>query len=141
MKAKIHNFCGGRRRRGAGGATASRPGAPAPATSLGGFARPSATAAATGARSPWREQRASFFFPTDTEWEAELTMVKAQLAPGGTPNLGFPLPSGALQPAFNIYAWNEFGEGGIMAPSHGWRYRRLEAIASVFGVDQAVSTQ
>ena len=90
---------------------------------------------------PWREQRASFFFPTDTEWEAELTMVKAQLAPGGTPNLGFPLPSGALQPAFNIYAWNEFGEGGIMAPSHGWRYRRLEAIASVFGVDQAVSTQ
>ena len=52
-----------------------------------------------------------------------------------------PLPSGALQPAFNIYAWNEFGEGGIMAPSNGWRYRRLEAIASVFGVDQAVPTQ
>ena len=90
---------------------------------------------------PWREQRASFFFPTDTEWEAELTMVKAPLAPGGTPKLGFPLPSGALQPAFNIYAWNEFGEGGIMAPSNGWRYRRLEAIASVFGVDQAVPTQ
>ena len=82
---------------------------------------------------PWREHRASFAFPTDTEWEAELRMVQVQLAPGGTPNLGFPLPGGGIQSAFNIYAWNEFGEGGMMAPTQGWKSKRLEAITRVFG--------
>jgi hypothetical protein len=85
---------------------------------------------------PWRERRASFVFPTAAEWEGELRTVQAELAPsssGGIANLGFPLPGGGLQPAFNIYAWNEFGEGGIMAPSAGWNYTRLEAIRTVFG--------
>ena len=27
----------------------------------------------------------------------------------------------------------EFGEGGMMAPTHGWQYKRLEAITRVFG--------
>ena len=91
---------------------------------------------------PWHEPRASYVFPTDAEWEAELIQVKAQLAAGPegnpqhVPNLGFPLPGGGLQPALNIYAWNEFGEGGVMAPSVGWGYRRLEAILKVFGASE-----
>lgn len=89
---------------------------------------------------PWREKRASFAFPTDAEWEAELETVKEQLALGGTSNLGLPLPNGEVQPAFNIYAWNEFGEGGMMAPTRGWKYKRLEAIARVFGKPKATST-
>ena len=86
---------------------------------------------------PWHEQRASFEFPTVGEWEAELRRVQAQLSTGGVANLGFPLPGGQLQPAFNVYSWNEFGEGGIMAPSHGWDYTRLEAITKVFGMPSA----
>ncbi len=27
----------------------------------------------------------------------------------------------------------EFGEGGMMAPTHGWQHKRLEAITRVFG--------
>ena len=54
---------------------------------------------------PWREKRASFVFPTDAEWEADLRLVQTHLTAADC-NLGFPLPSGSLQPAFNIYAWN-----------------------------------
>jgi hypothetical protein len=46
---------------------------------------------------------------------------------------GFPLPGGGVQPALTIYAWNEFGEGGMVAPTRGDRYMKLEAIEQVFG--------
>eukprot|EP00035_Acanthoeca_spectabilis_P009473 m.167625 g.167625 ORF g.167625 m.167625 type:complete len:70 (-) comp14736_c0_seq1:1347-1556(-) len=64
---------------------------------------------------------------------AELETVKAQLGFDGVKNLGFSLPGGHLAPAFNIYAWNEFAEGGIMAPSKGWNSTRLETLKVVFG--------
>jgi len=32
-----------------------------------------------------------------------------------------------------IYAWNEFGEGGIVAPTKGDGMMKLEAIREVFG--------
>ena len=85
---------------------------------------------------PWHEARASFAFPSSSEWTADLRRVQADLvssARGGISNLGLPLLNGSLQPVFNIYAWNEFAEGGIMAPSVGWNYSRLEAIKDVFG--------
>jgi hypothetical protein len=31
-----------------------------------------------------------------------------------------------------IYAWNEFGEGGIVAPTRGDNYSKLEAIRDLF---------
>jgi len=31
-----------------------------------------------------------------------------------------------------IYAWNEFGEGGIVAPTRGENEMKLEAIRDVF---------
>jgi len=37
-----------------------------------------------------------------------------------------------VQKAFTIYAWNEFGEGGFVAPTAGDKYMKLEAIQEVF---------
>ena len=48
----------------------------------------------------------------------------------------------AVLTAYN--AWNEYGEGGIMAPTQGDGYMKLETIAKVFGTgasDLAYITQ
>ena len=75
---------------------------------------------------PWPDTRACFALPNDTEWEVALRKVASDLADHD--NLGLPGVK-----AFTIYAWNEFGEGGFIAPSEGWKYRRLETIRAVFG--------
>ena len=58
---------------------------------------------------PWEEHAPSFAFPSSSEWEAVLRQVKEQaLSPAN--NYGFPdasKPRG-VQPAVNIYAWNEY---------------------------------
>ena len=48
---------------------------------------------------------------------------------------GFPDASAAhgYQPAFTIYAWNEFAEGGILAPTHGQKYMKLQTLAKILG--------
>jgi hypothetical protein len=72
--------------------------------------------------------------PSQAEWTAALRQVKAQCETPAN-HFGFPdasQPHG-YQPAFNIYAWNEFGEGGILAPTRGEGYMKLKAIAEVFG--------
>jgi hypothetical protein len=80
---------------------------------------------------PWDDSRACFKFPTRAEWEAELRAVKSGLDAGT--NLGLPLPGGGRQKLFTIYAWNEFGEGGIVAPTHGEQSMKLDVIRAVFG--------
>lgn len=80
---------------------------------------------------PWADPRPCFKFPTRAEWEAELRGMKAGLASGAS--LGLPLPGGGRQGIFTIYAWNEFGEGGIVAPTHGEQTMKLDAIRAVFG--------
>ena len=45
-----------------------------------------------------------------------------------------------MQKSFMIYAWNEFGEGGIMAPTVGKREMKLEGIQSVFGMKSTGSS-
>lgn len=75
--------------------------------------------------------RRFFAFPTRGEWAAELRAVRGDLA--AEPRLGFPRRDGSRQPAFTIYAWNEFGEGGIVAPTEGRGALMLEAIREVFG--------
>ena len=79
---------------------------------------------------PWPDDRARFAFPTKEEWTRELRQVKADL--DRIENLGLPLPDGRRQKALVIYAWNEFGEGGIVAPTQGEGYMKLEAIKEVF---------
>lgn len=73
---------------------------------------------------PW------FALPDRSQWRAALLQVKEDLKSG---KFGFPLPGGGVQPAFTIYAWNEFGEGGIVAPTKGEKYMKLEVIKEVFG--------
>jgi hypothetical protein len=80
---------------------------------------------------PWRDRRPSFTFPTRMEFAAQLRQVMEDLKT--QPNAGLPLPGGGRQKAFTIYAWNEFGEGGIVAPTQGEGMMKLEAIAEVFG--------
>lgn len=47
--------------------------------------------------------------------------------------LGIPRRDGTVARAFTIYARNEFGEGGIVAPTQGEGMMKLEGIAEVFG--------
>jgi hypothetical protein len=83
---------------------------------------------------PWPDRRARFAFPTREEWTQELRHMRADLERLGT--LGLPLPGGGRQKVCTIYAWNEFGEGGMVAPTRGDGYMKLEAIAEVFGRQQ-----
>jgi hypothetical protein len=79
---------------------------------------------------PWKDARPAFAFPTRAEFAAELRQVAADLETH--PNFGLPLPGGGRQKMFTIYAWNEFGEGGVVAPTRGENYSKLEAIRDVF---------
>jgi hypothetical protein len=79
---------------------------------------------------PWRDPRPSFAFPTRREWTAALKRVKAAL--DKYPKLGIPVKGGRKKMLL-IYAWNEFGEGGIMAPTTGEKEMKLEAVREVFG--------
>lgn len=81
---------------------------------------------------PWPDQRAYFHQPNQQQWTLELKRMKEDLL--NLPNLGLPLPDGSIQPMFSCYAWNEFGEGGYIAPTAGEGYMKLEAIREVFGV-------
>ncbi|HEY3324243.1 MAG TPA: hypothetical protein VGP72_27575, partial [Planctomycetota bacterium] len=80
---------------------------------------------------PWRDKRPAFAFPTAAEFEAELRQIAADL--DANPRFGLPLLGGGRQKLFTIYAWNEFGEGGIVAPTKGEGMTKLEAIERVFG--------
>ena len=80
---------------------------------------------------PWKDPRPSFDMPTREEWLSALRRIKAVL--DNNPNLGLrPSPS-QRQKMLLIYAWNEFGEGGFVAPTQGEGTMKLEAIQQVFG--------
>ena len=79
---------------------------------------------------PWPDRRARFCLPTAEEWTHELQRIKQLIQ--RSKKFGFPLPDGQVQKAFTIYAWNEFGEGGFLAPTRGEGDQRLKAISEVF---------
>jgi hypothetical protein len=72
-----------------------------------------------------------FSFPTREEFTAELKNLKASLKKHST--LGLLKKDGTMRKAFTIYAWNEFGEGGIVAPTTGSGTMMLAAIREVVG--------
>ena len=80
---------------------------------------------------PLKSKSPSFAFPTREEWKASLEDMKADL--DAYPRLGFPRKDGTYQKAFTIYAWNEYGEGGILSPSQGDGTMKLEVIQEIFG--------
>ncbi len=83
---------------------------------------------------PWADPRPSFAFPTREEWKEALLKVKTALQKHE--KLGYP-KIGGRQKAVLIYAWNEYGEGGIVAPTRGEGYMKLETIRQVFGESPA----
>jgi hypothetical protein len=83
---------------------------------------------------PWPDKRPLFALPNREEWRKELKLLKEDLL--NLPQLGFPMPDGSVQAAFSCYAWNEFGEGGIVALTHIDGYMKLEEIKEVFGGGQ-----
>lgn len=89
---------------------------------------------------PWKDPRPSFAMPTRVQWKDALMRVKAAL--DEHPNLGIPIKGGPAtgsperrdrQKTILIYAWNEFGEGGIVAPTRGEWTMKLDMIREVFG--------
>jgi hypothetical protein len=80
---------------------------------------------------PWKDPRPAFDAPTRDEWLAALRKIKATL--DANANLGVRLETGQRQKMLLIYAWNEFGEGGIVAPTQGEGMMKLQAIRLVFG--------
>lgn len=87
---------------------------------------------------PWEyDIRPYFSFPTREQWTSSLNTLKTDLE--NSSNLGFPKSDGTVQKAFTIYAWNEFGEGGIVAPTEGDQFMKLEVIKEVFGEPEVLS--
>ncbi len=80
---------------------------------------------------PWGDHRARFQFPTREQLKEEFQLLKSDLE-NPSLHLGVPLENGKLQKIFTIYAWNEFGEGGFLAPTEGEKTIKLEAIREVF---------
>jgi len=80
---------------------------------------------------PWKDPRPSFRLPDRDQWLDALRHAKAAL--DKYPRLGVPLGEGKRQKMLLIYAWNEFGEGGIVAPTRGDGDMKLKAIGAVFG--------
>jgi hypothetical protein len=83
---------------------------------------------------PWRghAKRPAFTLPTKAQWTRELKRMARDLE--NLSNMGIKLNNGKRQKIFTIYAWNEFGEGGTVAPTQGQKYMKLEGIKEVFGV-------
>ena len=80
---------------------------------------------------PWRDPRPPFEMPTRERWTDALRKVKTAL--DADPRLGVPTKAGGRQKMLLIYAWNEFGEGGFIAPTRGEGTMKLECIREVFG--------
>ncbi len=80
---------------------------------------------------PWNDPRPSFAMPSRQEWIQALERARAAL--DKHPKLGIPLGGDRRVKMLLIYAWNEFGEGGIVAPTRGDHYMKLEGIREVFG--------
>jgi hypothetical protein len=80
---------------------------------------------------PWGDMRSRFEFPTREQLKAEWTLLKADLENPAL-NLGVPLGNGKRQKIFTIYAWNEFGEGGFLAPTVEEKTMKLEVLKEVF---------
>lgn len=81
---------------------------------------------------PWKDPRPSYAFPDRDQWQSALQSIAESFEK--YPSLGIPLADGTVLPAFTIYAWNEYGEGGIVAPTNGEGWMKLEEIAAFKGL-------
>lgn len=84
---------------------------------------------------PWGDPRASFEMPDRTQWVEALR--SARKAMDDHERLSIPSRGGRTKMLL-IYAWNEFGEGGIVAPTAGRGDMMLQGILDVFGSSDGV---
>ena len=63
-----------------------------------------------------------------------LAQARGLVAAPGNAKFGFPDASapGGVRGAVTVYAWNELGEGGIVAPTAGAGTMMLDVLARVF---------
>ncbi len=83
---------------------------------------------------PWAHSHgkyALFALPTPQQWGESLRQMRADVE--NAPNFGFPRSDGTVQKSFTIYAWNEFGEGGFLAPTKKKGFAMLEELRKYFG--------
>lgn len=88
---------------------------------------------------PWGDPRPSFLLPDAGQWRDALLAIRSAI--GSNPRLRLPDGTPTGQGIFTIYAWNEFGEGGIVAPTLGEGWMKLEAIRDCFGSRPPISSQ
>ncbi|MBQ9481690.1 MAG: glycoside hydrolase family 99-like domain-containing protein [Clostridia bacterium] len=74
---------------------------------------------------PWGVTTAQYAYPTEDEWRACLERLKKDLDENEEMRI-------YGKKMFTVYAWNEFGEGGIMAPTIGFGSMRLDVLKNVF---------
>lgn len=79
---------------------------------------------------PWLDRRASFSLPDVRQWKEALMTVRRAM----DRNPALRLPDGTKdgRKMCTVYAWNEFGEGGIVAPTLGDGRMKLEGIREIF---------
>ena len=84
---------------------------------------------------PWEEAAPSFTAPTRDEWRAALVQARDFVLAPDNRVFGIPDATAAagIRPAISVYAWNELGEGGILMPTAGDGFMKLEVITEVFG--------
>jgi hypothetical protein len=83
---------------------------------------------------PWEEPAPSFAHPSQEEWRQALAQARDFVEAEDNRKFGFPDATSVtgVQPAVIIYAWNEFGEGGILAPTAGWGDMMVTTVGEVF---------
>jgi hypothetical protein len=83
---------------------------------------------------PWEEPAPSFAHPSQEEWLQALAQARDFVEAEDNRKFGFPDATSVtgVQPAVIIYAWNEFGEGGILAPTAGWGDMMVTTVGEVF---------
>ncbi len=74
---------------------------------------------------PWGDPRAAFENPSYEQLTNILYTIKEMLRNGDSYNI-------ANKKMLTIYAWNEFGEGGYLAPTAGEGYLKLDAVKNIF---------
>lgn len=84
-------------------------------------------------RRPWLErdghtaQPEDYCAATEEQWLEHLRQQRATALAGTRGKPGIP-------PVVNIYAWNEYGEGGYLCPSNNYGYGMLRQVRQAFGI-------
>ena len=75
---------------------------------------------------PWKYTTPIYRLPDEKQWRKTLETLKVSLE---DPRLQ--IRKGVRM--FTVYAWNEYGEGGFMAPTLGEKTMKLDVLRDVFG--------